>query len=428
MAVTLAPDEFSDAAVTDGIGAGDVGCAARLWVRFWPTALSAAQELVDPAEVPGLAAEALIGTIASIAIGRGPREDVAGFVTAAVRELGEDDDPVPGPAPAAGHPDLFVSPMMTAAFSELDEETQRVLRDTALDRRADAQSLRALTVLQHYYLAEHSDGAGTPDCRRLHVALMAVAEGSISTLSRETWLHLSTCAWCTEAFHEVAFSNVALGELVDRAVLDRVAAAPVTALVVPPSEPVGAPPIEATLADDLLGSEEESEVAELPFPPEPPIEDERVPAAGLATAGFLRGRGRLAAGAVTALTAIAVVAVVLNGAGDGGASPTATKTSPTVSALPDLSTPSTPASPAPSATTSVVAPSDTPTATPRTTSTPTATQKPKPTKAAPKPSSTPTHSATPTPTKAPTTATPTPTPTATPTKTCNPLQHLLGFC
>src|SRR5689334_9361071 len=121
MAVTLASDAFSDAVITDGIGRGDVASAARLWVRFWPTALEASRTFVEPPEVPGLAAEALIGTIAAIAVGRGPREDVAAFVRSAVQELGEDDEPhTPGDAPAL--PDVFASALMTRAFSGLPAE------------------------------------------------------------------------------------------------------------------------------------------------------------------------------------------------------------------------------------------------------------------------------------------------------------------
>ena len=77
MAITLASDALSDAEITDGIGQGDLEAAARLWVRHWPTALTAAREYVGPDEVPGLAAEALIATVSAIAIGRGPRENVS---------------------------------------------------------------------------------------------------------------------------------------------------------------------------------------------------------------------------------------------------------------------------------------------------------------------------------------------------------------
>jgi hypothetical protein len=104
MAITLASDALSDAEITDRIGLGDLESAARLWVRHWPTALDAARRYVGPDEVPGLAAEALIGTVSAIAIGRGPREDVHGFVVEAVRELGEDDEP---PTTGPEHPAVF---------------------------------------------------------------------------------------------------------------------------------------------------------------------------------------------------------------------------------------------------------------------------------------------------------------------------------
>ena len=126
MAITLASDAISDAEITDAIGLGDLEAAARLWVRHWPTALEAARQYVDRDEVPGLAAEALISTVSAIAIGRGPREDVRGFVLDAVRELGEDDTP---PTPGPDHPPVFVSPMMTHAFSELDTRQASVAID-----------------------------------------------------------------------------------------------------------------------------------------------------------------------------------------------------------------------------------------------------------------------------------------------------------
>src|SRR5689334_11624430 len=207
MAITLASDALSDAEITDGIGLGDLGSAARLWVRHWPTALEAARQYVGPDEVPGLAAEALIATVSAIAIGRGPREDVDGFVIEAVRELGEDDEP---PVTGPEHPAVFVSPMMTDAFAELDYELQDTLRTAVAVGHLDDEGIRALTVLQHYYLAEHTDRAATPACRRAHIAMMSAVDSSTTeVVPGSTWLHMSTCAWCTEAFHEVAFSNLA---------------------------------------------------------------------------------------------------------------------------------------------------------------------------------------------------------------------------
>lgn len=419
MAVTLASDEFSDAEITDGIGLGELSYAARLWVRHWPTALAAAREYVVPAEVPGLAAEALIGTVVAIAIGRGPRDDVAGFVTAAVRELGEDDEPGP-PAGATAYPEVFVSPLLTSAFAELDAETQNSLRRLALDHDEDDDIVRALTVLQHYYLAEHADRAEEVGCRRAHIALMSVADGSSQGLSGDTWLHLSSCAWCTAAFHDVAFSSVALDALIDRTVLapplveEPEPAAPLlfeeTAPLEPPLEQPLEPPLE---------------------PLEPAIETAVVPAVVPVVAKRPRRRGRLAAVALLTAAAVAVGAIVLNQRDHGRPAPAAAGTDPTQSAVVDAPS-ATSSSPAPTSPTaaatkkstapkSVVTPAAN--ATPTPTPTPTRTRTPKPTPPpSPKPTSRPTPSST------PTTSTPTPSPTATPTKKCSPLQHLLGFC
>lgn len=435
MAVTLAPDELRDAEVTDGIGLGDVGCAARLWVRYWPTALGAARQYVDPEEVPGLAAEALVGTITAIAIGRGPREDVAGFVAEAVRELGEDDEPAT-PSDTA-YPDLFVSTMMTDAFAALDEETRGTIRRATYEQVFDYESDAALTVLQHYYLAEHADRAETSACRRTHIALMATADGSVTDgLSGENWLHLSTCAWCTEAFHEVAFSSVALDALVAPSIWEQ--AAPVAAPTVVAAEPdpyedLFAEPVEEPVEQPVEEPVEEP-YDELPAPPE---DDEDV--AVVATGARPRRRRRVVAGAILTAAAVAIVAVLVSGLGGGdGTSPTAANANPTESSAADLptesSTPDVPTtSPTPSETATVSGPSETPTTadveTPAAEEpTPTPTSTSTPTTSSPKPSPTPTPTANPTPTTSPTTATPTPTPTAKPTKRCNSLQHLLGIC
>ncbi|WP_123227338.1 hypothetical protein [Nocardioides marmoriginsengisoli] len=448
MAITLASDVLGDAEITDSIGAGDVGSAARLWVRYWPTALTAARQYVEPAEVPGLAAEALIGTIAAIAIGRGPREDVEEFVTSAVRELGEGDDQTPDPGNAAGHPDVFVSAAMTRSFAELDEATQDSLRTIAADQALDDDHARALTVLQHYYLAEHADNAISTACRRPHIALMSVAEGSTKNMSAEAWVHLSTCAWCTEAFHEIASSNTALGALIDPAVLHPVASAPIApvagvAAATEAVEPWAAEPDDtevAALAAVPAALEVTTPVPFEPWASEATATDDttEVAAVGVASAAGARKRGRrrrlVALAAVTA-AAVAVVAVVLSGGDDGttpasaGTTPSATADDPTLP--PSIGGPEAPetAPTTPAATTEAPTPTATPTdaaTADATTAAAKPTKKSTPTK---KPTTKP--SSTPRPSDPPTTAEPTPTPTPTPTTTpkpCNALQKLLGLC
>ena len=460
MAITLASDVFSDAEITDGIGLGDLSSATRLWVRHWQGALAAAQQFVEPAEVPGLAAEALIGTIAAIAIGRGPREDVAGFVSAAVRELGEDDVPAVLGDPV---PVLFVSPGMTSAFAELDADLQRDLRDSIRHRRTDDRTVSALTVLQHYYLAEHTDRAPTQACRRTHISLMSAADGSArDSLTGATWLHLSTCAWCTEAFHEVAFSNVALGSLIDSVAIDRVPAAPVVQID-PPVDPFTNPltdPLEDT-APWLPAFESEPELEPVAFAPsaiapavqEPDVIDplQQVPEelipderstdeVGVRRRGALAliggSRGRLVAATIATAAAVAVLVVVIGGSGSGdNVNPAAALTDPTEnSALdspttdPSFGAPDTPSS-SPTTSTTVSGPltaavTATTAATSGATTTPKPTKKPTKKPQAPQP----TKSSAPEPTAQPTTEEPSPAPTATPTKRCNGLQHLLGLC
>lgn len=400
MAITLAHDSLSDAEVTDGIGRGDLASAARLWVRHWSTALSTARLYVERAEVPGLAAEALIGTISMTALGRGPREDVAGFVTSAVRELGEDDEPVVLDTDA--FPDVYVSPRLTRSFADLHAEDQELLRDLAFGVPRDEQTARALTVLQTSYLTGHLDEAPTRDCRSTHVALIAAAEQRADTFSNHHWLHMSTCAWCTEAFHELAFSNIALDALLAPTALS-------TAIVAPESMPeeVAAPVVAAVI--------EEAEPSHLE------------PAGGVLT--LLRGgRNRLLT--VVALTAaVALVAVVLSQNLSGNEDPTSP--SAASNAQPTAESTATGGNDAGILGSLEETPWDVPTATvagpmeiatPKATKTPTASA----TKPASKPTKTPSSSPSAPATSAPPTNAPAPTPT--PTKTCNPLQHLLGFC
>jgi hypothetical protein len=395
MAITLAPDELSDAEITDGIALGDVGSAARLWVRLWPTAQSAARELVEPAVVPGLAAEALIGTIAAIAVGRGPREDVTAFVRGAVRELGEDDGPPPAAHSGASYPDVFASPMMSRAFAGLPDRAQEILRIAVVGDHAAEVRAEALTALQRAYLAEHTDRAEGVACRLAHGATAgAVEEANQGGLSGETWVHLSSCAWCTEAFHELAFSNTALSALVDRAVW----APAVETLAVVEPETVEPPRVE------------------LPAAPAPPGIH-----AAAAPPGFLRRHGRIMAGAAVAVAATAVIAVIMAGQGGAGRSAAGAEQSQDASEPPD----STPTASQTLAVPSVLVPS--PSVTPASDTSDAPSRKPSP--RTPRPSgstsSSPSTAPEPTPTASPPSPTPAPTPTAAP---CNPVLHLLGLC
>lgn len=400
MAITLASDSLSDASVTDGIGRGDLAAAARLWVRLWPTALASARLYVDRPEVPGLAAEALIGTISMTALGRGPREDVAGFVAAAVRELGEDDEP---PAiDVADLPAIFISPRLTRSFAALPASAQEELRNPDA---ADDHAVHALTVLQTSYLTTHLDEAPSRECKPTHIALLTAAEGRRTDgFAANNWLHMSTCAWCTEAFHELAFSNTALPALIAPAVF-------VTEVEVPLA------PLEVEVAEPVLAAVAEEETEEV------------TPHRAGVHAVLRGGRNRiLVAAAFTAAVALLAVVISQNLSGtDDGTAPSAV-TSAQPSAEP-TSTDGTDAhgfggtleSPGALPTASVAGPLEiaSPSATPEAETS--ATPKPKPTK---KPSPTPSAPAT----SAPPSPDPTPTPSTSPTPACNPLQHLLGFC
>ncbi|MCW2855774.1 MAG: hypothetical protein JWR52_1389 [Marmoricola sp.] len=423
MAVKLGSDASSDAQITDGVGAGDVGAAGRLWVRFWPVALSSARQFVDPAEVPGLAAEALIGTIASIAVGRGPREDVTTFVQDAVRELGEDDEPgaadrSAAPGPAVVHPDVFASRLMSQAFAGLSQESQTILWGGADRPEAD----EALTALQSGYVAVHTENAPTAACRQTHRAL-AEAVRAPSALLAADWVHMSSCAWCTEAFHELAFSSVAITALVDPALVAR--ATVVAPVEVPPATPpVAAAPVlafplfadEPSATEPWLTHDETTETAAVD-----PEED----------AGSRRRLVAMIAGVAAAvIVAVTAIAVAASSQGNGSTTPpSAGHQHGSSSTLPGASPSTTPSdsatttSPSPSSSASVDAPTASPTPV-LVVNNATATPK----KPAPRPTSTPSPTAT-KPTASPTSKPTTPAPSPTPTKPyCNLVMHLLGAC
>ncbi|MCZ4500461.1 MAG: polymerase sigma-70 factor [Marmoricola sp.] len=490
MGITLASEKLSDAEVTDGIGAGDVGSAARLWVRYWPTALGAARQFVDPAEVPGLAAEALIGTIASIGVGRGPRDSVESFVRDAVQELGDEGTP---PAPAATpHPDVFVSPTMTRAFSGLTALAQEVLWFTVVGEETDeliAEALNisvenaaevrqeSLTTLQDDYLAVHVERAESNACRQTHAALATAVEDRTAPLPGEDWVHMSACAVCTEAFHELAFSAIAISSLVDRSTLASVIESPAinTASASAANDVYEGLFAEPAVQEAVVPVGRDDEVATPAFDPgaetmltaavvEPEPEKKSTARAGalvlpsatttgtgshaaVVTGGFLgRRRGRLLAGAAAAVAAVAVIGGVAVGMnGQGGARPTAgSEGDQNTNSLPVASESS---EPTPTSEPTVTdSPAPTPSDDPTPSDAPTTTEDdvlapamPDPTPATspsakPTTSATPKPSSTPRPTKAPTTsapkpsATPKPTPKPSPTPTCNGLQHLFGFC
>lgn len=418
MAITLGSAVLSDAEVTDGIGFGDVAAAARLWVGHWPIALSAARIHVEPDEVPGLAAEALIGTIAAIAVGRGPREDLTAFVVAAVTELGEGEDP-PAPSSTAPPPEIFTSAAMTRAFAGLPAADQEILRHGETEAPAQvagtAARLDALTALQGDYLVEHVQAADSAACHQAHEAMTGAVAGGTS-LSGATWVHMSECAWCTEAFHELAFTTTSLKALVDPGVF-----APV----------VPAPADVVDVGDVLVAP-----AAIVPSLQEPG--GHAAPAAS--RFGFLRARRtRLAAGALAAAAAITVGVLVVSGLDGPDGAPAAAQTGA------GLSVPDQGSTALPNPFESVAPPStDDPgtltpgTATPTPTTPPAPAPAPTPTAGSsdptPLPSATPRPSPTPTPTKAtpqpsPTAPTATPTPTPTPTAApCNALQRFFGLC
>ncbi|HEX4191225.1 MAG TPA: hypothetical protein VHZ06_09545 [Marmoricola sp.] len=231
MTFALASDELNDAELLLRLRSGDPESAARLWVRHWPAALEVARDLVDVVEVPGLAAEALIGTLASVAVGSGPQDHLASFVTAAVHELAEDELP---PAPSSTTiPAVFPSRTLGELFAALPTGDQQMVwaacvvgrgaADIAADLGISTGQVEAWTedVLERVieaYCPQHVLAAVSPDCVDAHALLgESAADRSAPLLPTRTWMHISDCAVCTEAFHELAHSSVALGALLGTA-------------------------------------------------------------------------------------------------------------------------------------------------------------------------------------------------------------------
>lgn len=446
MAITLAPEELTDAEVTDRIGLGDLDAAARLWVRHWPTALEAAHTLVDSPEAPGLAAEALIGTITAVAVGRGPREDVAGFVIQAVRELGDG-----APAPSADQPrlpEIFPSARMTRALEQLPAADQSALREAVAGSGAITaeRGTAALTALQRDYLAATLEASASEDCHAALGGFAAWTVGTAGSFSGAAWIHVSTCPVCTEAFHELAHANVALVALTG---IQPTAAPAAAAVPITPAPITPAPIATAASAVHTEATAASDETATLPAVPPEDIAEDIPESSPEAEPGRRRRKALLWWGGAAAGTA-AVLALVLVVANTGGEDdPALVDAAATPSASPSLDVPfvlepeSTPsadptrkrtrsAQPSPSATAApTLAANPAPTAAATSSSAaPSATSKPS--SSADKPSGggggKPSGSGSKTPTPTPTSSTPEPTPEPTPTPNCNFMQHLFALC
>jgi hypothetical protein len=456
MAFTLARDELTDEELVELIGRGDLRAAACFWVRHWPTALTASRGLVEPAEVPGLAAEALIGTLAAVRVGTGPRDHAAVFVIDAVHELGGEEylvEHLAGPA----YPDVFASSTMAAAFDDLPIADRQLLWAALADGYGDADLATslgttaaeaaarhdaALGELQTGYLRRHAAVAVRAECATTHELLAAAVADPSTTLPRETGVHVSECVVCTEAFHELAHSSVDLrpllgagaypGPLPTAAQMPRAVAAPVLEET-PAPEPTEVPaplpafdpaPEPVSVAKAAILPELDGEVAEEPR------------------------RRRSLALVLTAAGLAAAVALAFNlTGGSSGTTPLAAGAAPEDTPTGQYSAPSLPGvDPAVATPSTTASGSATPTATPTGTaspddavtdepdaddptpsSTPSRTPTSKPTPATPTKTSTPDPDPTPTPTPSdpPATEVPEPTPTKAP---CNLVQKLLGLC
>ncbi|MGO4255066.1 hypothetical protein [Marmoricola sp. RAF53] len=445
MTFTLAPDEQTDAELLHRVGTGDPAAAARLWVRLWPEALEAARGLVDPAEVPGLAAEALVGTLAAVALGTGPTDEATGFVVAAVHELGEDD--LGGSHfPVADHPDVFPSRTFGEVFGTLPDEDQQLLR---ADGSAAAAG-PALGRLQESYLRRHAAGAETPDCVDTHAflgaATAAAPDDPAPEIPHRTWVHLSECAVCTEAFHELAHSPVALVALLGTA--SAPAAIPVVAAGVGFPSPLGVPTEQPDASGWNDGNGLEAETSGQPIPLEDDEQEAVVPVVVPARRRAERRWRRPLVALLAAAIVVSVVGVAVGVSRQDDEQPAAsaapeaipTDTDPAADAVAEPADPASPPTETPTPTpapTQVPTLVNTPTATAVATAAAAATTEPV---TAPKPASKPTRKATAKPTSpaapkptsssspsAPATTAPaSPAPTPSPTKTCNALQKLFG--
>jgi hypothetical protein len=479
MTFTLALDGLTDAELVDRTATGDPTAAARFWVRHWPTALTAARGLVEPAEVPGLAAEALIGTLAAIRVGSGPRSNSAVFVIDAVHELGGDEFSSQNLA-ALTYPDVFPSPTMARSFATLRVEDQQVLwavlaDGVPLDEVGEAVGIGAdeaartadalLGSVQSAYLRRHVELGVQPECAAAHSFLGSAVDHHETTLPTETWMHLSECVVCTEAFHELAHSTVALGPLLGAASFPGTLPDPEEPLEVPAAGPAAAAVAAAHVAPlAVLAAEPDAAAEPVPEPadagpvvdlaattviapveldellgPAPDVaaasEPDLAPAADDAppTSHADPSRRRPLALVLVAAVLVGVVALAVSLLHGGSETPPASAAAGIPTGTPTGSPTETSAdgrtTPGPSRTTAAAArarakrartgPSPTASATVDAPAAPRPTRRP-----TRKPSTSPSHHPTSKPPPAGTPSTPTPTPTP----RCNGLQHLLHVC
>ncbi|MFL6158016.1 MAG: hypothetical protein ACJ72D_18145 [Marmoricola sp.] len=427
MTFALASDELIDVELLRLVRSGDASAAARIWVRHWPTALDTARTLVDAAEVPGLAAEALVGTLAAVALGYGPDGDLEGFVVDAVRELGEDEDAPPPTTATATYPDVFPSVTLGEVFAPLPVEDRQLLWASVAQGRDDADLASVLRTsrtevarrrtdlmdrLTRDYVAAHVTAGTSTECIDAHAELDGAASaGPAALLPTRTWVHLSECVVCTEAFHELAHSTVALAALLGPA------ADPGPVVAPPRAARASAPAVSvpAAVVPAVVVAPQDAEVVAAAVDPEPPTHKRR-------SRKGERSRRRLAVVAALIVVLVGGVAALAAGmgGGGGGTTPPSAKTPPTTtgptspSTDPVISSPSEPLDENP--TPASQAPTPTITAKPTKAATTAAPVVPTPTK---KPTRKPSG-----PTSSPP-ATPTPTPTK---KPCNLVNHLLGIC
>jgi hypothetical protein len=228
MAFALDLGGLTDAELVDRVAVGDPEATAVLWVRLWPVAVSVARHSVPTEEVPGLAAEALVGTLAGLALGATLTSDLVTTLTRSVEELAAGERSRATPALYAGDA-IAVSDRLREVFGTLSPEDRRLLwaarvqgQDadelaaalTVTQVEATALAAEALSRLQVGYARRHTALAATGTCVDVHALLGRAAEAATAEpFDGGTWAHLSECAVCTDAFHELAHTSSALGSL-----------------------------------------------------------------------------------------------------------------------------------------------------------------------------------------------------------------------
>lgn len=242
-------EERTDADLLTLARSGDAVASDVLWVRTWPSALSAARFVADtPADAEDLASEAMTAVFSAISRGAGPTDVVRAYVGTTVRNLHTSQLRYQARAgrPVAfddadvlqlttTEPDVVESALVSQAFRGLPERWRHVLWATLVEGRSGdevaatlaikpaalyALKARALEGLRQQYLTAHALEGRDEECAAVHRSLASTVRGRNrrAAEAQRVWSHLRDCQHCAEGYREMSALNTELGALAGPAV------------------------------------------------------------------------------------------------------------------------------------------------------------------------------------------------------------------